>query len=152
MSKFLTLTACNVTSITVPFAPYLSIVIQSPGRSISFADNCIPAIKPSKESLNTSISTAADAPKPAIKAPGDSSVSTAIITISPIKKASTCNTCTKPLTDLPGCLRLKRSFARFNEELTTRIKTTIIQITQILCKNASIAGISSGENAAGRRV
>ena len=65
LSQFCTFTVVSVTSSTLPSAPYLSMVIQSPGRSMSFAESCTPATSPMILSLKTNISTAADAPSPA---------------------------------------------------------------------------------------
>ena len=106
LSKFLTFTAFNVTSITVPSAPYLLIVIQSPARSISLADNWMPATKPKIVSLKTNIKIAADAPNPASKETGDLLIRILITNITPIKKTVTCKICMKPFNGL----FLKESF------------------------------------------
>ncbi|MNO00833.1 hypothetical protein D3C81_2208030 [compost metagenome] len=49
---------------TLPSAPYLGISIQSPTCTISLEASCTPATSPSRESLNTSSSTADKAPIP----------------------------------------------------------------------------------------
>ena len=88
-SQFRIFTVFNVISSTVPLATPLGNCIQSPIRSISLAESCTPATNPRILSLNTSISTAADAPKPANKVIGDLFTSTAIITMPPIKNSNT---------------------------------------------------------------
>lgn len=46
LSQLRTFTVFNVTSITVPLAPYLGISIQSPTFSMSLAESCTPETKP----------------------------------------------------------------------------------------------------------
>ena len=65
LSKFCTFTVVSVTSFTKPLAPCRSIVIQSPGRSMSLAVSCTPATRPRIVSLKTRAMTAAEAPSPA---------------------------------------------------------------------------------------
>ena len=64
LSQFCTLTVVKVISITSPSALYFGISIQSPTRTISLADNWIPATNPRIEFWNTSSRTADSAPKP----------------------------------------------------------------------------------------
>ena len=71
LSKFCILTVFKVISCTIPFALDPGTVIQSPGRNISLADNCMPATNPSIVSLNTNIRMAAEAPSPANNVAGD---------------------------------------------------------------------------------
>ncbi len=62
-----------------------SIVIQSPGRSMSFIDSCTPATSPIIVSLKTSIRIAAEAPNPAIIFTGSLSINVLTIIITPIQ-------------------------------------------------------------------
>ena len=64
LSKLRTLTVVSVTSSTIPLAPALSIVIQSPRLSMLLTASCTPATRPVSVSLNTSISTVAATPSP----------------------------------------------------------------------------------------
>ena len=66
-------------------------VIQSPGRSMSLADSCTPATRPSIESLNINISTAADAPRPASTAPALLSMSMLTMSMQPTTTARRLN-------------------------------------------------------------
>ena len=128
LSKFLTLTAFSVTSITVPFAPYFSIVIQSPGRSISLAESCMPATNPKSVSLNTSIRIAAEAPSPANSVVGDLPIRMLMISIKPIKKTATCNSWMKPFSGLflSDSFRLYISCTTFREALMKRSETAMM--------------------------
>ena len=69
LSKFCTLTVVSDTSLTYPLAPYLFMVIQSPGRSMSLAVSCTPATRPRMVSLKISMMMAAEAPRPASTVP-----------------------------------------------------------------------------------
>ena len=70
LSQFCTFTVVNATSMTSPSAPYFGISIQSPTATILFALSCMPATSPSMASLNTSKSTAINAPNPLRKYTG----------------------------------------------------------------------------------
>ena len=87
LSKFCILTVVSVTSVTYPSAPYLLMVIQSPGRSMSFAESCTPATSPRIVSLNMSISMAAEAPRPVSMAEASLSMSMLIMMIMPTAAA-----------------------------------------------------------------
>ena len=65
LSKFWILTVFSVISCTMPFASPEGSVTQSPGRTISLAESCMPATNPKIVSLNTNIRIAAEAPNPA---------------------------------------------------------------------------------------
>ena len=84
LSQFRIFTVVRVTSITSPSAPYFGMVIQSPGRSMSFADSWTPATSPIILSLKISISTAAEAPSPASSLVGSLSIRMATIIIAPM--------------------------------------------------------------------
>ena len=81
LSQLRTLTVVKPISITAPSAPYFGISSQSPSFNISLAESCIPATRPRIGSLNTSINTAAIAPKPLISIAGDWPISREIINI-----------------------------------------------------------------------
>ena len=91
LSKLRTFTVFNVTSMTMPSAPYLGMVIQSPTFSMSLAESCTPLTKPMILSLNTSIRMAADAPRPANSEKGDLPNSSATTTMIPMDHKDTCN-------------------------------------------------------------
>ena len=97
LSKFWILTVFSVISCTIPFAFEPGTVIQSPGRSISLAESCMPATNPKIVSLNTNIRIAAEAPNPANRLAGDFPIKMAIMTIPPIKNSKTWSTCMNPL-------------------------------------------------------
>ena len=91
-----TFTVFNVTSITVPLAPYLGISIQSPTFSMSLAESCTPETKPIMESLNTSIRMAAEAPNPASSESGSRPISSPTTTMPPTSHRMTCMVCNIP--------------------------------------------------------
>ena len=62
LSQFNTFTVMSDTSVTVPFMPCESHTSQSPLRSMLLAESCTEATRPIIVSLNTNISTAAEAP------------------------------------------------------------------------------------------
>ena len=96
LSQFWIFTVFKVISCTMPSAVPLGKVTQSPMRSMSLTDNCMPATNPRMLSLNTNISTAADAPSPAKSFIGDLSINTATIRMPPRKNNRTCKTWTNP--------------------------------------------------------
>ena len=96
LSKLRTFTVFSVTSMTVPSAPYLGIVIQSPTFSMSLAESCTPLTKPMMLSLNTSIRMAAEAPSPASSERGDLPSSSATTTMIPMVHSDTCNVWSRP--------------------------------------------------------
>ena len=71
LSQFCTLTTVSDTSTTTPLAIVEGTTIQSPTRSISLLESCMPATNPSIESLKISIRAAAKAPSPPRRAIGD---------------------------------------------------------------------------------
>ena len=75
----------------MPSASCLGSVIQSPGRNMSFTDNSTPATNPIIGSLNTSISTAAIAPRPVSTFVGFLSMIMLMIIIAPTHIAMTLN-------------------------------------------------------------
>ena len=88
LSKFWILTVVSVTSVTYPSAPYFSIVIQSPGRSMSLAESCTPATSPRMLSRKISITIAAEAPSPARIVVGSRPIRMLTIRIAPTQTAS----------------------------------------------------------------
>ena len=70
LSKFCTFTVVRLISVTMPSAPALSTVIQSPTCSISLDVRRIPATRPCMVSWKTSIRPADVAPSPASKVMG----------------------------------------------------------------------------------
>ena len=128
LSKLRTLTAFKVTSMTFPSAPYLFIVIQSPGRSISLADSWIPATNPKIVSLNTNMSIAAEAPNPAKRDTGDLLINTLMISIIPTKTMATCKICMNPFSGLflKVSFWLYISWMRFSDALINRKDTAMI--------------------------
>ena len=93
LSQLRTFTVLSVTSVTMPSASYLGILIQSPTFSISLADNCMPLTKPIILSLNTSINTAADAPSPARSDTGSLSITSLKMTMPPTNHITTWSVC-----------------------------------------------------------
>ena len=89
LSQFRTLTVFMVTSSTMPSTPYLSSTIQSPGRSMSWAESCTPATTPRIVSRNTSISTVAMAPSPVSRAVKSLFISEPMISITPMHTTMT---------------------------------------------------------------
>lgn len=89
LSQLRTFTVFKVTSSTSPFIPCLSIMIQSPGLSMSWAESCTPATSPSMVSLKISISTAAEAPSPASSVVKSFSMSTPMVSTIPTQTMST---------------------------------------------------------------
>ena len=81
LSQLRTLTVVRPISMTAPSAPYFGISSQSPSLSMSLAESWIPATRPRIGSLNTSIRTAAMAPRPLIRMAGDWPISSEITRI-----------------------------------------------------------------------
>ena len=99
MSKFCTFTVVRPTSSTVPLILRAGTVIQSPGRSMSLSVSCTPATTPIIESLNTSMSTVAAAPRPVITVSGFLSARMEIMMITPTETEITWSICLMPLSE-----------------------------------------------------
>ena len=128
LSKLRTFTVFNVTSITVPSAPYFGIVIQSPTFSILLAESWMPETNPMILSLKTNIRTAAEAPNPVSNTTGLCFIRRLIMMIAPIKKRMTCAVCKSPFKGLSlYCSRaLYTRYTAVNKALTKRRKTARI--------------------------
>ncbi len=77
LSKFCTLTVCNVMSTTSPSAPTCGISIQSPTRNMSLLVSCTLATNDNSVSLYTNRITADIAPSPDSSNSGERSISVA---------------------------------------------------------------------------
>ena len=128
LSKLRIFTVFNVTSITVPSAPYFGIVIQSPTFSILLAESWMPETNPMILSLKTNIRTAAEAPNPVSNTTGLCFIKILIMMIAPIKKRMTCAVCKSPFKGLSlYCSRaLYTRYTAVNKALTKRRKTARI--------------------------
>jgi hypothetical protein len=85
LSKFWIFTVCKAMSTTSPSAPNCGASIQSPTRIMSLEVSWTDATSDRIVSLNTSISTAAIAPRPDSSSSGDCSISAATIRIAAAK-------------------------------------------------------------------
>ncbi len=88
---------------TTPSAPYLGIEIQSPQRSISFAESWTEATNPRMASLKTNIKTAADAPNPARILTGDLPINIETTRITTMTETTSFSIWTNPRTYFSVC-------------------------------------------------
>ena len=141
LSQLRTLTVFRVISSTVPFAVPSGIWIQSPRRTILFCASCTPATNPSMLSLNMSISTAADAPRPVSRTAGDLSMTTETMIMPPIKYMTTFRACTTPWSGCVLCLSVLLYMSRAVESSALQIIMTTMSryTTSMRCNTLTMS-------------
>ena len=146
LSKLRTLTVDSVMSSTVPLAPALLTVIQSPLRTMLLLVRRMPATSPVMESLNTSISTADVAPSPARRVSGLRSMMIEMMIMTPRNSTIIFNT---PQKECRYCwvaerlsLSLSKSLSELIKVVASRIVAMVMYIAVALRMRLCIIGWS----------